>query len=78
MAWLARAEPDIVCLQELKAEQRAFPGYPSIPGIWRGLAGRTFLERRSDPRARPRSGADSRRASLAILRITRRVTLRRP
>jgi exodeoxyribonuclease-3 len=25
MAWLARAEPDVVCLQELKVEQRAFP-----------------------------------------------------
>jgi|HubBroStandDraft_1064217.scaffolds.fasta_scaffold05228_10 exodeoxyribonuclease-3 len=24
-AWLARAQPDVVCLQELKAEQRAFP-----------------------------------------------------
>jgi len=24
-AWLARAQPDIVCLQELKVEQRAFP-----------------------------------------------------
>jgi exodeoxyribonuclease III len=25
VAWLARAQPDVVCLQELKAEQRAFP-----------------------------------------------------
>ena len=25
MAWLARAQPDVVCLQELKAEQQAFP-----------------------------------------------------
>jgi exodeoxyribonuclease III len=24
-AWLERAQPDVVCLQELKAEQRAFP-----------------------------------------------------
>jgi len=24
VAWLAKTEPDIVCLQELKAEQRAF------------------------------------------------------
>src|SRR5436189_5113193 len=24
-AWLARAQPDVVCLQELKVEQRAFP-----------------------------------------------------
>ncbi len=25
-AWLAHAQPDVVCLQELKAEQNAFPG----------------------------------------------------
>ncbi len=25
LAWLAAAEPDVVCLQELKAEERAFP-----------------------------------------------------
>ena len=25
MAWLARAQPDVVCLQELKVEQPAFP-----------------------------------------------------
>ena len=25
LAWLAKAEPDAVSLQELKAEQRAFP-----------------------------------------------------
>src|SRR5256885_9708806 len=24
-AWLARAQPDVVCLQELKGEQQAFP-----------------------------------------------------
>ena len=24
-AWLKRAQPDVVCLQELKVEQRAFP-----------------------------------------------------
>src|SRR6516225_3639238 len=40
VAWLARAQPDVVCLQELKAEQRAFPvsalsdlGYR---GVWLG------------------------------------------
>jgi hypothetical protein len=26
LAWLAKAEPDVVSLQELKAEQDAFPG----------------------------------------------------
>jgi exodeoxyribonuclease-3 len=25
VAWLAKAQPDVVCLQELKAEQHAFP-----------------------------------------------------
>jgi exodeoxyribonuclease-3 len=25
LAWLAEAKPDVVCLQELKAEDRAFP-----------------------------------------------------
>ena len=40
LAWLAEAEPDIVCLQELKADQDRFPeaalrdaGYPAA---WRG------------------------------------------
>jgi exodeoxyribonuclease III len=39
-AWLAKTEPDVVCLQELKAEQGAFPaghlrdlGYEAV---WRG------------------------------------------
>ena len=40
MAWLAKAQPDVVCLQELKVEQQAFPagalrdlGYR---GVWLG------------------------------------------
>ena len=40
LAWLAETKPDVVCLQELKAEDRAFPiaaieaaGYG---GVWRG------------------------------------------
>jgi len=28
VAWLTRAQPDVVCLQELKAEQQAFPTRP--------------------------------------------------
>lgn len=39
-AWLSKAKPDVVCLQELKAEQEAFPadklralGYQAV---WRG------------------------------------------
>lgn len=48
MDWLARAEPDVVSLQELKAEQRAFPaaalrtlGYEAVwqgERSWNGVA----------------------------------------
>jgi exodeoxyribonuclease-3 len=48
VAWLAKTEPDVVCLQELKAEQRAFPepalrdlGYRSVwqgERSWNGVA----------------------------------------
>ena len=31
MAWLATAQPDVVCLQELKVEQRAFPATGNCP-----------------------------------------------
>src|SRR5579863_1542239 len=56
LAWLTRAEPDVVCLQELKAEQSAFPasafraiGYGSVwqgERSWNGVA---ILERGSGP-----------------------------
>src|SRR5579863_4185828 len=40
MAWLRRAQPDVVCLQELKVEQRAFPagalGELGYGGVWLG------------------------------------------
>src|SRR5437588_2625559 len=55
-AWLARTQPDVVCLQELKAEQRAFPagalrdlGYR---GVWlgeRSWNGVAILARERDP-----------------------------
>jgi exodeoxyribonuclease-3 len=48
LAWLAKAEPDVVCLQELKAEQAAFPvnalrtlGYEAVwlgERSWNGVA----------------------------------------
>jgi exodeoxyribonuclease-3 len=48
LAWLAKTAPDIVCLQELKAEQRAFPadairalGYEAVwqgERSWNGVA----------------------------------------
>jgi exodeoxyribonuclease-3 len=56
VAWLAKTEPDIVCLQELKAEQRAFPadtlrslGYRAVwqgERSWNGVA---ILARDRDP-----------------------------
>jgi exodeoxyribonuclease-3 len=56
LAWLAKAEPDVVCLQELKAEQAAFPvsalrnlGYRSVwqgERSWNGVA---ILARDIDP-----------------------------
>src|SRR6185295_15421536 len=55
-AWLARAQPDVVCLQELKVEQRTFPagalrdlGYR---GVWLGERSRNgvaILTRDCDP-----------------------------
>jgi len=40
LAWLAEAEPDVVCLQELKAEQGAFPVEPlaqlGYGAVWQG------------------------------------------
>lgn len=56
LAWLAKAEPDIVCLQELKAEGNAFPvralqaaGYQSVwqgERSWNGVA---ILARGKEP-----------------------------
>jgi exodeoxyribonuclease-3 len=58
LAWLAKAEPDVVSLQELNAEQEAFPvnalrtlGYEAV---WQGER----PERRGDSRATPRTRAD--------------------
>jgi len=56
MAWLARAQPDVVCLQELKAEQRAFPASAlrdlGYRGVWlgeRSWNGVAILARDCDP-----------------------------
>jgi exodeoxyribonuclease III len=50
LAWLVEAEPDIVCLQELKVPDGAFPsaaihsvGYEAV---WRGQRRRDPLETR--------------------------------
>jgi len=40
LAWLAETRPDVVCLQELKAEDRAFPEVPlqaaGYQSVWQG------------------------------------------
>ncbi len=56
LIWLAKAEPDVVCLQELKADQRAFPaqalrnvGYEAVwegERSWNGVA---ILSRNCSP-----------------------------
>jgi exodeoxyribonuclease-3 len=56
LAWLARAEPDIVCLQELKAADDAFPavlieaaGYRSVWQGQRSWNGVAILARNAEP-----------------------------
>src|SRR5712692_4754092 len=56
MAWLATAQPDVVCLQELKVEQRAFPASAlrdlGYRGVWlgeRSWNGVAILARECDP-----------------------------
>lgn len=70
LAWLDEARPDVVCLQELKAEQAAFPlgpieaaGYSALwvgQKTWNGVA---ILARGTQPvpirRALPGDGADA-------------------
>src|SRR5450432_4205070 len=56
IAWLARAQPDVVCLQELKVEQRAFPasalrdlGYRGVRVGERSWNGVAILTRECNP-----------------------------
>jgi exodeoxyribonuclease III len=56
VAWLAKAQPDVVCLQELKAEQQAFPAAAlrdlGYRGVWlgeRSWNGVAILARECDP-----------------------------
>ena len=56
MAWLAREQPDVVCLQELKVEQRAFSASAlrdlGYRGVWlgeRSWNGVAILAREFDP-----------------------------
>jgi len=56
LTWLAKAQPDVVCLQELKVEQRMFPATAlrdvGYRGIWlgeRSWNGVAILARNTDP-----------------------------
>src|SRR5579863_581411 len=56
VAWLAKAQPDVVCLQELKVEQQAFPASElsdlGYRGVWlgeRSWNGVAILARECDP-----------------------------
>jgi exodeoxyribonuclease-3 len=56
VAWLAKSQPDVVCLQELKAEQQAFPAEAlrdlGYRGVWlgeRSWNGVAILARDCDP-----------------------------
>jgi exodeoxyribonuclease III len=56
VAWLANAQPDVVCLQELKAEHRAFPvdalreqGYEAVWEAERSWNGVAILARNQTP-----------------------------
>ena len=59
LAWLKRAKPDIVCLQELKAAHEAFPRpRRSKTPVSLRAPRREDVERRRDPGARRAAGAD--------------------
>ncbi len=56
LAWLRKAKPDVVCLQELKAPDRQFPqaaiGKAGYGAVWRGQAswnGVAILARGREP-----------------------------
>ena len=78
LAWLAAAEPDVVCLQELKAADAPVPARRARGGgLRRGLARPADLERRRHPRPRRRAGADPRPSCRATPRTPRAATSRR-
>ena len=62
-----KEQPDIACLQELKAADEDFPDRPSSRGrLRRALARPALLERRGHPRARQRCRRDAAAACPAI------------
>jgi exodeoxyribonuclease-3 len=51
VAWVVKTNPDVVCLQELKAEQRAFPAHTlravGYRAVWQGeVPGRAWRSSR--------------------------------
>ena len=60
LAWLEAEKPDVACLQELKAEDAAFPPRDRKAGYTR-YGGAANLERRRHPL--PRQGPDTDRAA---------------
>ena len=61
LQWLRAASPDVVCLQELKATDKAFPTDAGRCRISSGLERAEDLERRRYPGARRRADPDARR-----------------
>ena len=59
LRWLAEADPDIVCLQELKSPSEKFPAAAiRQAGLWCDLARAEELERRRHLGARRRAHRD--------------------
>ena len=59
LQWLEREQPDVACLQELKALDGMFPHAPLARGrLSRGVEGTAVVERRGHPGARHRPGGD--------------------
>ena len=51
LEWLEKEQPDVACLQELKAPDDGFPDRCDPRGrLWRDLARAALVERRRDPR----------------------------
>ena len=74
LGWLATAQPDVVCLQELKAEDRAFPiaaieaaGYGAVwrgQRTWNGVASSSDCPHRGRSRSTATVGSVERVARL--------------
>ncbi len=64
LQWLAKEQPDVACLQELKAVDTKFPQLDlQNGGLRRDLARPAVLERRGDPRERCEARGNASRAA---------------